>query len=156
MKGLWFGAVFLLGASVSQANVFSFTYSGSGETVSGTITATSTLPGIYTITGISGTIIGGSKIWTITGLSSDPDFVYSGGSGTGSVDFNVTGSSKGSDTLSFAGSTFAQSGTTGTMAGFNFYLGSVPEPGTLLLFGTMGLGVWLLARKLPCRLGKLS
>jgi hypothetical protein len=137
-------------ATALRADVFDFSFSGtySGNTVnaSGTVTATYLVPGIYTITDISGTQNGHSFSMTGTGNT----LVYSGGSGTGTFNLMING--VGQDLLTFAGSTYTETGATGTNIGSTFRMGtSVPEASTVSLLLAMGLGVWMLARKFPSR-----
>lgn len=151
MKGnvVWI-AFLLFGATALQADVFSFSYSGVGllgGTVSGngTVTATQALPGIYTITSISGTQNGVSFSMTGTGNT----LVFSGGTGTGAFDLLVKG--VGTEILSFAGSVYGEAGPV-ISNGTNFKIaGSVPEVSTISLLFTMGLGVWIVSRKLSSR-----
>jgi hypothetical protein len=150
VKKLLCTAVLLFGATALRADVFSFSYAGTffGNTVSatGTVIATATLPNIYTITGLSGIRNGVSISAPSINKGS---FIYSGSSSVGSFNFLLNGS--GSDLLSFSGGLYTESGVTGTNIGNNFSIRSVPEAATLSLLFTMGLGVWLLARKLPSK-----
>jgi hypothetical protein len=143
-------ACLLWGATALRADVFDFSYSGNwfGNTVngSGTLTATQVIPGIYTITSISGTQNGIGFSMTGTGNS----LVYSGGTGTGTFDLMIQG--LGLDVLTFAGSLYTETGATGTNLGTNFRIvDPVPEVSTVSLLSAMGLGVWLLVRKFPSR-----
>jgi hypothetical protein len=146
------GAMLLWGATALRADSaptpFDFSYSGTGVpgsvTASGVITATETLPGIYEITGLTGTQNG-------EGISLDgtETFTYNGSSGVGTLEFLVAGLGSTPDTVSFAGSTFAESGVTGADTGSNFKLsdppGVAPEPSSFSLM-LIGLGGFLLAR----------
>jgi hypothetical protein len=143
-------AALLFTATALRAATFDFSFSGAGipgsVTASGVITATETLPGIYTITGLTGTQNGQN-----ISLDGSSTFIYSGSSGVGTLEFLVSG---GVDTVTFAAGVFSETGVTGLDAGTNFTLTdppSVSEAGTLSLLFTMGLGVYLLARKLPSR-----
>jgi hypothetical protein len=166
-------ALLLVGASASRAAVFSFSYSGVAVSVlgthtdvsaSGTLTATATTGGLYQVTGITGTRIIGSTDETITS-SSSLGFLYSSSSGltldpgsAGILAFDLSGIT-GTDTVEYIsgvgyeetlvnlGSPLASSTATLT----SFTITAMPEPATLLLFLAVGLGVWLLTRKLPSR-----
>jgi len=142
--------VLLFGATVLRADVFSFSY-GSG--VTGTVAA-SLSGGVYTVTNISGSYHGIAFDGTPVGTGSNYTLTYSGGHGSGEIGFSlgilgipfyiVDFSNTGSYTESIFG-------LVPTDSGKNFYIGRVPEPTTLLLLFTMGLGVWVLARKLPAK-----
>jgi PEP-CTERM motif-containing protein len=150
-------AVLLFGATASRADQFSFSYSGAGVTASGTLTATAVGLGIYDVTDISGTRNGTAISDSLAGG------VFNYGSSTPlltlTYDFNVN-SILGIpvptlDTVSYANGSYQEqtvglTGTTTTKLS-NFYIGHVPEPSTLLLLFTMGLGFWVLARKLPAK-----
>ena len=88
---LLFTTALLWGATALRADTFSFSYSGNWfgnvANASGTITATATLPGIYTITGLTGTLNGVAVSLAGTGFT----FIYSGGTGTGNVNFLKAG-----------------------------------------------------------------
>jgi hypothetical protein len=156
IKKLLCTAVFLLSATALRADVFSFSYAGTffGNTASttGTVTATAGSGGGYTITDLSG---------TRNGISiSDPStekgsFTLIGSSAFGSFNFLLNGSSSRIDNVLFAGGVYTESGTTGLNIGNTFSISRVsdtshvPETATLSLVFTMGLGVWVLARKLP-------
>jgi hypothetical protein len=141
-------AFLLWSATALRADVFDFSFSGtySGNTVSttGTVTATDVVPGIYTITSISGIQNGVSFSMTGSGNT----LIYSSGSATGTFDLMIKG--VGADVLTFAGNTYTETGVTGTNIGSNFTMG-VPEASTASLLLAMGLGVWMLARKFPSR-----
>lgn len=153
IKQLVCATVLLLGATVLRADVFSFSYSGMGVSLTGTVTATETLPGMYTVTDIVGTRTGSGHTWAISDLPGG-SFLYSDSWGSmGTFLLGLSGFSSGTDTLQFLGGLSVESGSAGASIG-SFYLGSsvpVPEPATLLLLCTMGLGVWVLARKLPAK-----
>lgn len=138
-------AFLLLGASALRADVFNFSFSGNTVSASGTVTATDVVPGVYTITSISGTQNGVSFSMTGSGNT----LVYNGGSATGTFDLMIKG--VGMDVLSFAGNTYSETGATGANSGTNFRMASVPEASTASLLLAMGLGVWILARKFPSR-----
>jgi hypothetical protein len=160
-------AVLLFGGSALQASVFSFSYSGtelvSGTHVSasGTLTATATTGGLYQVTGITGTRVVGSTDETITGGSS-LGLLYSSGSGlgldpgsAGILTFGLSGIT-GTDTLEYiSGLGYEETllaGLSSSTANLtSFTITAMPEPATLLLFLSAGLGVWVLARKLPSR-----
>jgi hypothetical protein len=146
-KLLLCGAMLLWGATALRASQFDFSYSGTGipgaVTASGVITATEELPGIYEITGLTGTQNG--KTISLDGTGST--FIYSGSSGTGTLEFLVAG--LGADSVAFAGSIFSESGVTGADTGSNFTLSdpplAAPEPPSLSLL-LIGLGGLLFAR----------
>ena len=147
-KFLWCVCAFLLSAAALQADVFTFTYSGSGVSVTGTLTATDVVPGIYTVTNIAGTRNG-------TAFDNSPfgggTFTYSSSSSAvGTLYFSV-GSLGLPDTVIFANNIYSESGALGVDIGSNFSISRAAEPAVLSLLFTMGLGGWFLARKLPSK-----
>jgi hypothetical protein len=137
----------LMGTTALQADVFSFSYSGSGVSVNGTITAASLTPGVYTISDISG--IRNGKAFDDSPLGGG-SFTYGGPlSSSGTMMFTV--GLIGLDTVTFSGRTYAEAGLAGASTGNNFSISQVPEPATLSLLLAMGSGIWILARKLPSR-----
>ena len=151
IKRLLCTGVLLLSATALRADVFNFSYGGPSG-ASGTL-ITSTLPlGGHRITDLWGTRNG----IAISEWSLGNSFTYVSPSiFGGAFSFNVNGK-KG--TVSFASSIYTETGVQALpKIGSNFSLTrSVPEPTTMLLLFTMGLGVWVLARKLPSRNTRLS
>lgn len=145
VKKLLCTAVLLFGATALRADVFSFSYSGTtlfGSTsVTGTVIATALLPNTYTITDLYGTRKGVSV--SDPGTLLNGSFIYSGSSSSGLFTFLSPSSSY---TVAFNGGAYTENVIIG---GNNFTISRVPEVATLSLLFTMGLGVWLLARKLP-------
>jgi hypothetical protein len=148
----WFAVLALMGGTTLQADVFSFSYSGGGITTSGQMTASVTVGNIYSITNVVGTRNGVSISDPAAGNGT---FIF-GGNGslsTGAFNFLLNGLKTQSDLISFAKGVYAEAGWTGASVGSNFTVGrmSVPEPEAWLLLLAMGLGVWLMARKLQPR-----
>jgi hypothetical protein len=161
VKKLLCTAALLFGATALRADVFSFSYAGttlSGSPVSatGTVIATAVptataigtvLGSLYTITNIYGTR-NGVSISAPTGAIGS--FIFSGSSSSGTLNFLVN---KQSDAVAFTGGVYSEAGLSPltVSVGKNFSISRVPEAATLSLLFTMGLGVWLLARKLPSK-----
>jgi len=149
--------VLLFGATALRADVFSFSYAGASVSASGTLTATALGLGAYTVTNITGIRNTTSFNTGATGLfyypTSNP--LASGGL----IAFNPGLSGLAGllgVTVSYAsilGSGYYQetSGITSTRLTSFSITSSVPEASTLLLLCMMGLGVWILARKLPSK-----
>jgi len=141
----------VVGTTGLRADVFSFSYSGTGVSVSGTLTATQLGLGSYTVTDISG-----SRNGTLFDASPTGAGIFTFGGpldSSGWLAFSV-GSSGVLDTVTFSDANFAELGGKGVglSTGNNFSITrSLPEAGTVSLLITMGLGVWLLTRKLPCK-----
>jgi len=146
IKRLLCTGVLLLSATALRADVFSFSYAGVGVQAAGTLTATLGFLG-YNVTNIYGTRNG-------TAFDASPIgaglFTYSPSSYSGSIAFSL-GSLGLLNTVTFSNGDFAEVGLTGVKTGTNFSISRVPELATMLLLFTMGLGVWVLARKLPYR-----
>jgi hypothetical protein len=144
-------ALLLLSVNSLSADVFSFSYSGPGGiSASGKITATPTGGGVYSMTGITGTRDGVQMSYSPVGTGT---FFYGGSaaSSLGAIAFSLN-SIFSFDTVSFAGGSYHE-----TVAGFQnssttlstLSLTRLPEPSTILLLLTMGLGVFAVGRKLP-------
>ncbi|MBZ5623341.1 MAG: PEP-CTERM sorting domain-containing protein [Acidobacteriia bacterium] len=171
IKQLLCATVFLLGATALRADVFSFTYTGTisllGTTTTvsetGTLTAnalSALTPDLYTITNISGTRTSTSgkttDAWTIFDPPGAGFFIYSSpSSNSGTIYFSLRGYSSNTDTVTFGSGTGTEIGPNLVTSG-TFKITRVPEPAVLLLLLTMGLGVWVLARKLPSNKSPLS
>jgi hypothetical protein len=149
-------AVLLLSSTVLRATVFDFSYSGplifDTVSVTGIINATATGGGNYNITTLSGQRNGVS----ISDASLTNKGSFNADFEIGSFGFLVQG--HGVDTVTLYGlGLFSESGgIPSPTAGFNFSIvdpppPSAPEAATLSLLFTMGLGVWVLARKLPAK-----
>lgn len=147
IKQLLCAVVFLVGSSALRAGTFDFSFAGTGGVSASGVLTTTGSGGIYTITGITGTqngytISDGSGILTEAGSS----FAVT-------LDFDLPGSQAESVTGAVAGSvgTGAEAGSkTAILTSFSISsVSGVPESATLLLLLTMGLGVWVLVRKLP-------
>ena len=144
-------AVLLSVVTVAQADVFTFSYSGSGLSASGTVNAAAIGGGEYSITGL---VSGSRDGQTIT--SAAGDFYYTGSPsifsnaeltlGVNGLIFDLVVD----NALDASELAVSNKGTTTdtTLTSFSINRASVPEPSALLLLATMGLGVWLLARKL--------
>jgi hypothetical protein len=152
IQNLMCTAVLLMGATALRADVFAFSYAGTflGNTasVTGTLTATSVVPGVYTVTNLSGTR---DSVSISDSSAGSGGFIYGGASGVGTLTFLLNGLSSKSDVVAFAGSGYTEIGATGMNVGNTFSIRSVPEPATLSLLFAMGFGVWVLARKLPSK-----
>jgi hypothetical protein len=133
-------ASLLLSASALRADTFNFTYTG----VTGTVTATLVnplTPGIYNITNVRGIDNNVSFNSSLPGGT----LTYNASGSTGVMMFVVGGAL---DTVTFANGTYVDS-LSGTASTRGFSLTpAVAEPTAILLLLIMGLGVWLLARKL--------
>jgi len=140
-------AVFLTSIGGLRADQFSFSYSGSGVSVKGTVIATASSPGVYTVTNIYGTRNSAAFDNSPVG---GVGFTFNGTSGVGILAFSV-GSLGLLDTVTFAGGNYAEAGFVGATTGNNFSMSRVPEAATLTLLLAMGLGTIALARKLPTR-----
>jgi hypothetical protein len=164
-------SLLLLGASALHAAQFNFSYSGSGVTATGTITATNMRGGVYQVTNISGTRDGTQAITGLVpgGLA----FLYNGPGGAiglegaGVVEFDIKGVT-GYDSFEYIGGRGPGRGGAGgpwyeeimfnsrgvptsTASLTSFKITAVPEPSTPLIFLTLGTLVWALGRKLPIR-----
>jgi hypothetical protein len=142
IKHLAFIAMLLLGANALSAASFDFSFSGSGVSASGVLTATSVGLGTYDVTGVTGTQ--GSKTLSDGGGSS---FTLAGSSVfLATLNFDLP--SHGSESV---GDFFGIVSGSGLASNVDYLsitsVSSVPEPAVLLLLLTMGLGVWLFGRK---------
>ena len=145
MKNLLAIAVLFWGATALRADSFVFSYSGGSLTVSGNLTATPDGSNIFTVNSVTGT----SNGTTINDISGDNgSFYYAGDLSTGSFDFLVNGQT---DWVVFFPDGFYIADGNGNKlyTGTNFTISAVPESATLSLLLSMGLGVVVLARKLP-------
>ena len=127
----------LFSATGLRADTFDFSFSGTGSVQgSGVITATPTLLGEL-VTGVSGTESYGGLFSpaTLTGA-----VLYSPTSGE--LIFNTA-------VLFFSNNSYSEVGLPMSTGTLKIAAVSVPESATLLLLFSMGLGVWLLVRKLP-------
>ncbi|MEI9976863.1 MAG: hypothetical protein WDO73_35335 [Ignavibacteriota bacterium] len=147
MKNLILSCVLLFGVTALRADVFSFSYTGTTllnktVTAAGSITADADGGGFYTITDLSGIQNG------VTMNLFDPgiNFFYDGVTTFGTFDFLLAGLNT-PDILTFAGSSYSVVGPAPISAGKDFQISKVPETATLSLLFSMGLGVWLVARK---------
>jgi hypothetical protein len=149
-KHLLYTAVLLCGVTGLRADVFNFSYTGSQLSASGTLTATLVSGDTYKVTDITGQRNGS----TIDGLVSQGSFDYNGSASNVSIVYDLGGivyydvSTDGSNTettsiLGFPVGT--KNLTTFSISSVN----GVPEPTGLLLLLTTGLGVCVMARKLP-------
>jgi hypothetical protein len=143
IKQLLCAVVFLVGSSALRAGTFDFSFAGTGGVSASGVLTTTGSGGIYTITGITGTqngytISDGSGILTEAGSS----FAVI-------LDFDLPGSQ--AESVTGAVGTGAEVGSkTAILTSFSISsVSGVPESATLLLLLTMGLGVWVLVRKLP-------
>ena len=144
-KRLLCGVALLWTATIVRADVFSYSYTGTGlflqpVTGSGEITATADGGGFYTITALSG-----SQNGTSTSLTSGINLFFDGSSSYGTFDFLLNGSNY---ALGFAAGGYADAGGLAASAG-TFNISRVPEAATISLLLTMGFGVWVLGRRLP-------
>jgi hypothetical protein len=150
--------VLLFGATALRADVFSFSYAGVGVSAFGTLTASAAGGGLYTVTDIVGyrnkVAITDSPLGGNLGA-----FYYNSSPGTpllnaGGIIFGLNGLT-GLDTVYYANGFYQESIVALTGVATNnlqtFTISRVPEPATLLLLCVMGLGVWILARKLPSK-----
>lgn len=148
VKLIWCTAAIFLGSAALHADVFSFSYGGSGVSVTGTLTATITPLGVYTVTDIGGTRNGVAFDDSPTGGGL---FTYGGPLGSsGSIAFSI-GPLGLPDTVTFTNGSYAEVGLAGISSGKNFSITRVPEPAVLSALFAMGLGFWALSRKLPSR-----
>ena len=151
IKNLLCTAVLLFGATALRADVFSFSYAGTttllgSVSATGTVIATASLGGLYTISDIYGTRNGVSISAPTINMGT---FTYGGSLIAGTFNFLVN---KQSDAVAFLGGGYAEAGLNPlTVSAGKISISSVPEAATLSLLFTMGLGVWLLARKLPSK-----
>jgi hypothetical protein len=154
LKHLLCTAVLICGATALRADVFSFSYAGAGVSASLTLTANSIGSGAYTVTGITGTRNGKAITNWLGGI-----FYYSSGSpfldGGGVFSFGISGY-LGVDTVLYVGGNYEEEmvglpTTTTTLSSFTMGPSTLPEPSTLLILLTMGLGFWIMARKLPSK-----
>jgi hypothetical protein len=153
-KYLLCATVLLFGATALQADVFYFSYAGVGVSATGTLTASALGGGAYKVTDIGG-LRNGTAI-TDTPLTGNLGAFFYGSSpalNAGAIMFGLHGLF-GTDTVAFLGGRYTEviaglplssSGAT-TLQSFAIRL---PEPSTLLLLFAMGLGVLVLAQKLP-------
>jgi len=148
MGKLLYTVALLLSATALRADVFSFSYSGTGllGTVSanGVITASGGSGGNYTITSITGTETG-----AFAGtMSVDPlENVLNYNGSSGSFEFLIDGLIP--VAIAFSGGSFTLDDP--IEWGSNFKMVTAPEAGTLSLLVMFGVGVWVLARKLPLK-----
>jgi hypothetical protein len=151
-----------MGATALRADVFSFSYSGvsalGNVTESATLMATATgILGSYTVTGIlNGTrAVGGNSVNFNSSSLMAGSFTYGLPilSPLGSLKLSLAG--LGTDTLSFSSlggtESFGLLSLKNSAGSFTMSRASVPEAATLSLLLTMGLGVWVLARKMPAK-----
>ena len=151
IKFMLCAAVVLVGCAAARADTFSFSYSSSGGlggtvNASGTLTATEFMPGAYQVTSITGTRNGDTIVPPGGG-----GIFYWGPNVSGSIFFTL-GLSGLLDSVTFNNGGYIESGGTGiySAGGFSISAGSsMPEPATLAIFLTMGLGALVLSRKLP-------
>jgi hypothetical protein len=144
---------------------------------SGTLDVTAMGGGVYKITDITGIrdVDNSSGVFqyqqTITDTGANFGYLFTDSSGNfqlqtggaGILVFGVSGSTSGTDTVEYLSGvgyqeTFVPSNlvgtTTATLTNFKITdppAPSVPEPSTVLLFSTLGPGVWFLARKMALR-----
>jgi len=145
--------VLMLTATALRADVFYFSYSGPGVSASGTVSAKKAgNSGLYTITDIDGsrngeTIGMGNGVF-YDGSSLNPPL------NAGGMSFTVKGVF-GLANVTYVGGVYKEifvgkNGGTTTLNSFGIG-SSVPEPSVLLLVFTMGLAIWVLARKMPLK-----
>ncbi|MGB8769042.1 MAG: PEP-CTERM sorting domain-containing protein [Candidatus Korobacteraceae bacterium] len=156
----------LVFAARSQADAISFTYSGDGVAVSGTLFGGSNGNGTWTITGITGTY-DGITIAGLVPLGADPSYIYNnllyypsdplfvdnGGilfnvPGVGDVNFYYDPSSGYVNTTGSLDSGFV---TTPVTVDFS---APTPEPATLALVGTGILGTLAVVRRRTSQLAR--
>lgn len=133
----------LMSASALRADVFQFSYTG----VTGTLTATATVAGVYTVTDIYGTRNNVGFDYSPVGMGT---FTLNGSTAAGTIKYSL-GPSNLPDSVTFAGSVYTETVQGSTpVTGNNFSISkvSVSESAGILLFPTMGLGVWILVRKM--------
>lgn len=166
----------VLGGICLQAETFSFSYSGVAVSLSGTqnvsaygtLTATALGVGLYQVTSISGTRDLGSTAQTttstnITDPSGDLGLLYTSSGGqlgldpgsAGIMAFGLAGMI-GTDTLEYlSGVGYEETlvdlsnlldSSTAHLTSFSIV--AVPENSTLQILLALGLGIWILARKL--------
>jgi hypothetical protein len=150
MKHFVYTALLLLGSTALRAGEFDFSFSGTGGvSASGELTTTGS-GGEYTITGITGTQNGAA-------LSDGGGGLTFLGSNLliATITFDLPGNSgelvsyiPGLEALEFGSVFSVLSDVSITPVGS---VSGVPEPATLLLLLTMGLGVWVFARRLPSK-----
>jgi hypothetical protein len=160
--------ILLFGGMCLRADVFSFSYSGVSISLSGTqsvsafgtLTANALGGGLYQVTGITGTRDGTA----ITDPSGDLGLLYTSSGGqlgldpgsAGIIAFDLAGM-VGTDTVEYlSGVGYEETlldlsnplaSSTAHLTSFNIV--AVPEGSTLQILLALGLGVWILARKLP-------
>jgi hypothetical protein len=146
------GTLFLSSAAL-RADVFAYSYTGTtagNHIVSGAGDITATADGsggFYTITALSGT-----QNNIDTSLTAGLNFFYDGSVSFGTFDFLLQNNPNGFYALGFSNGSYSVAYdaivpvSTGT-----FTISKVPEAATLTLLLSMGMGVWLLARKLPLK-----
>ncbi len=153
-KTVWCAAVALLSGLALRADTFTFSYTstiGGPVSASGTITATEVVDAgtlqAFQVTGITGTRNSETII-----PPDDGGILYFGPNVTGSLSFTLSGSGN-TDTVTFLNGVYAECGgdhcSSYASAGDFTISRSLAEPATLGLFLTMGLGVFLLARRFP-------
>ena len=145
-------AALLCSTVALRADVFAYTYTATGSktvTGSGDITATEIgSSGFYTITALSGV----QNITNSVSLTQGLNFFYDGSTSYGTFDFLLNGSTSSFYALGFANGSYsvAYDAVIPVSSG-TFNISRVPEAATLTLLLSMGLGVWVLARKLPLK-----
>jgi len=145
-------AVVLVGCAAARADTFSFSYSSSSGmgsvTASGTLTATEFMTGAYQVTSITGTRTSGGSSDTIVPPGGGGIF-YWGPNVSGSIFFTL-GLSGLLDSVTFNNGGYIETGGYYSAGSFTISQGSsMPEPATLAIFLTMGLGALVLSRKMP-------
>ena len=169
----------LWSATMLQADVFSYSYTGGTVSGRGYITGTSNGAGSYTITDVSG-YQNGVSTFLAPGVGPEPNVLFYGPSGSGGdFDFSLNGKNY---LLGFAAGIYGEFDSSSISTGLSPALGcftgmsgcsevvfgdennyvvainqgtfairQVPEVDTISLLFAMGFGVWLLGRKLPLK-----
>jgi len=140
-----------MGSAALRADTFTFSYSstlGGPVTAAGTITANQFIDSFglqaYAVTSVNGT-----RNSAVISPPSAGGVFYWGSNVSGSLSFTVTppGSTT-LDTVTFNNGGYVESGLFSSVGSFSISR-SMPEPATIGIFLTMGLGAMVLARKLP-------
>jgi hypothetical protein len=157
IKHLLCTAVLLLGTTALRAELFNFSYSGGtgGSAVSFTGTLSATEEGAsvnYDVTDVAGTRNGtafddssASGTFKYNGSASKIDLQYS----ISIYDYDVSSGSPATEVSSILGFCCFTTTNLATLSITDPPPPGLPEPATPVLLLTMGLGVWVLTRKLP-------